>query len=70
MGDSKKGCEKRLGAIYNIIKMSNPKLSLINHIDTPPNPNSPYMLAIADSDANIHLARQATPTMDPVIMDN
>ena len=28
------------------------------------------MLAIADSGANIHLARQATPTMAPVIMDN
>ena len=28
------------------------------------------MLAIADYGANIHLARQATPTMSPVVMDN
>ena len=28
------------------------------------------MLAISDSGANIHLAKQATPTMDPVIMEN
>ena len=28
------------------------------------------MLAIADSGANIHLSRQATPTMAPVIMYN
>ena len=28
------------------------------------------MLEITDSGANIHLARQATPTMAPVIMDN
>ena len=28
------------------------------------------MLSIADSCANIHLERQATHTMDPIIMDN
>ena len=28
------------------------------------------MLAITDPGVNINLARQATPTMDPVIMDN
>ena len=28
------------------------------------------MLAMAESGANIHLARQATPTMSPVIMEN
>ena len=28
------------------------------------------MLEIADSDANIHLARQATPTVAPILMDN
>ena len=28
------------------------------------------MLAIADSGENIHLARQATPTTTPVIMEN
>ena len=50
--------------------MSNPKISLINYIDTPPNPTSTNMLAIADSGVNIHMARQATPTMALVIMDN
>ena len=70
MGSSEKGCEWRLGAIDNKIKTSNPKISLINHIDTPPNSTSTNMLAIADSGANIHLARQATSTMDPSIMDN
>ena len=28
------------------------------------------MLAIADSSVNIHPARQATPKMDPVVMEN
>ena len=28
------------------------------------------MLEISDSGENIHLARQSTPTMAPVIMDN
>ena len=28
------------------------------------------MLAISDSGANIHLEKQATPTMAPVIMEN
>ena len=28
------------------------------------------MLAVADYGANIHIARQSTPTMAPVIMDN
>ena len=28
------------------------------------------MLAIAESGANIHLAKQATPTMAPIIMEN
>ena len=70
MGGSKRGFELRLGAIYNKVKISNPKISLKNHINTPPNPTSTNMLAITDSGANIHLTRQATPTMDPVIMDN
>ena len=35
----------------------------------PPNPTSTNMLAISDSGANIHLARQATHTMASVIMD-
>ena len=70
MGGSEKGFEWRLGAIDNKIKISNPKISLINHIDTPPNSTSTNMLAIADSGATIHLERQSTPTMAPVIMDN
>ena len=70
MGGSEKGCEFQLGAIVNKIKVSNPKNSLLNHIDTPPNPNSTNMLAIADSVENTHLARQATPKMAPVIIDN
>ena len=53
----------------NRIKISNPKIILINHINTPPNPTSTTMLTIADSGENIHLARQATPTMAPVIID-
>ena len=52
----------------NKIKISTPKISLINCIDTTPNPPSNNMLAITDSGANIHLEKQATTTMDPVIM--
>ena len=70
MDGSEKGCEWRLGAIDNKIKISNPEISLINLINTPPNPTSTNMIKIADSGANIHLAKQATPTMAPVIMDN
>ena len=46
MGGSEKGCERRLGAIDNKIKISNPKISLTNHIDNPPNPTSTNMLEI------------------------
>ena len=70
MGGSEKVCEWGLGAVENKIKIINPKVSLIYNIDTPPNPTSTNMLANADSCANIHLTRQATPTMAPVIMDN
>ena len=70
MGGSERGCELRLGAIDNKIKMSNPKTSLTNHINNPHNPTSKNMLEIADSGANIHLARQSIPTMAPVIMNN
>ena len=45
-------------------------MSLLNYIDTPTNPTSTNMLAISDSGANIHLARQATPKMAPVMMEN
>ena len=70
MGGSEKVFEWRLGAIGNKIEISNPKISLINYIDTPPNPTNTNMLEIEDSGVNIHIARQATPTMAPVIMEN
>ena len=69
MGGNEKVCEWRIGEIVNKIENSNPKISLINYIDTPPNPTSNNMLEIADSDANIHLSKQATPTMAPVMME-
>ena len=53
----------------NKIEISNPKTTLTNCIDTPPN-TSNNMLAIADSGANIHLEKQATTTMAPIIMSN
>ena len=67
MGDIEKGCELQLGAIVNKIEISNLKISLINYFDTPPNPPSTNMLEISESGVNIHLARQATPAMSPVI---
>ena len=68
MGGSEKGCEWWLGAIVNKFEISNPKISLVNYIDTKPNPISTNMLAIVYSGANINLARQATPKVVPVIM--
>ena len=70
MGGSEKGCERQLGATVNKNEISNPKNSLVNYIDTPPSPNSTNMLAIIYSGANIHLGRQATPTMVPIITEN
>ena len=70
MGGSERGSALRLGAIDDKIKISNPKISLTNHIDTPPHPNSTNMLEIADSSTNIHLSIQATPIMAHLIMDN
>ena len=70
MVGSEKGCELRLGTIVNKIEISNPKIILINYIDTPPNPTITNMLEITDSDANIHLERKATPTMALVMMEN
>ena len=70
MGGIEKGCEWRLEAIVNKIEISNPKISLINYTDNPPKTTSTNMLEIAESGANIHLSRQATPTTDPVIMEN
>ena len=54
----------------NKIEISNPNISLINYINNPPNTPSNNMLTIADSGANIHLAKQTTNTMDSVIMSN
>ena len=54
----------------NKIEISNPKISLIHCIDTPPNPTSKNMLAIEDSGANIRPAKQDTTTMTPVIVSN
>ena len=70
MGGSEKGCEWHLGAIVNKVEICNPKISLINYINTPPNPTSTSMLSNSDSGANIHLSRQATPTMAPINMEN
>ena len=69
IGGSEKGREWRLGVIFNKIEIINPKISLINFIDTPPNPNSNNIISIADSGANIHLEKQATPPMDPEFME-
>ena len=70
MEGSAKGCERRLGALVNKIETINPKISLKNYIDTPPNPTSNNMVAIAYSGVNIHLSKKSTPTMAPIIMEN
>ena len=67
---SEKGCEWWLGAIFNKVEIINPKISLLNYIDTSPNPTSNKILAIVDSGVNIHLSKQATPTMAPAIIEN
>ena len=56
--------------MVNKIEISNPKISLIYYIYNPPNTTSKNMLAINDSGANINRAKQATPTMAPLIMKN
>ena len=68
MGGSENGCEWRLMAIVNKFEINKPKISLINYIDTPPNPTIPNMLSISESGVNKHLARQSTPTTTPVIV--
>ena len=70
LGGIKKGCEWRLGVIINKVKISNPKISLINCIRTPPIFPSENMLSISDSGVNIYLAKQATTKMAPVIISN
>ena len=54
----------------NKILIIKPTISLINFIDNPTNTHSNNMIAIVDSGANIHLAKQSTTTMPPVIMSN
>ena len=54
----------------NKIEISNPKISQIHCIDTPPNPTSNNMLAIVDLGANINLSKQSTTTIYPVILSN
>ena len=54
----------------NKIEISNPKISLINCIGTPPNFTSKNTLAVADSGANIYLAKQSTTTIYPIIISN
>ena len=56
--------------MVNKIEISNPKISLIDYIDNPPNTTSNNMLEISDSGENIYQARQATHTMAPVMMEN
>ena len=67
MGIRETGCELWLWEIIIKIRISNPKTSLINCIGTPPNSPGKNVLEIADSGANIHLSKQATATMAPVI---
>ena len=50
--------------------MSDPQISLINYIYIPPNTTSNNMLEIADSGANIHPEKYATPTIPPAMMEN
>ena len=54
----------------NKIEISHPKISFKNCIDTPPITTIKNMLKIAYSGANIHLTKQATTSMAPVIMSN
>ena len=56
--------------MINKVKISNPKISLMNFIGTPPTYPGNNTLAIADPGANINLAKQATTTMAPVITSN
>ena len=70
MAGSEKVGKLQLGEIVNQIEISNPKISLINYIDTPTNTTRTNMLSIIDSGVNIHLERQANPTTAPLIMEN
>ena len=56
--------------MMNKIETISPKIVLINCIGSPQNYPSNNMLEISYSGANIHLAKQATTTMAPVIIPN
>ena len=70
MSGNRKGYILRLEVIINNIEISNPKISLTNCIGNPPNYPSNNTLAVVDSGVNIHLAKQSTTTMAPVIIPN
>ena len=67
---SEKGVQMAVMGDNNKIEISTPKLSLIDNIWTPCNSPSKQTLEIADSGVNIHLSKQATTAMSPVIMSN
>ena len=48
LGEIEKGCKWRIGVTMNKIETSNPKISLIYFIDTPPNTASNNIPEIAD----------------------
>ena len=56
--------------IINKIEISNPEISLIKCVVTPRNSPSKNKLEIADPVENIHLPKQATEKMTPVIISN
>ena len=66
----KKMCGWQLGAIINKIGISNPIISLINFIGTPPTYHNKNTLAISDSGINIYQEIRATTKVAPVIISN
>ena len=56
--------------IMHKIKISNPKISLINCMGNQPNYPIKNTLEISDSGTNIHISKQATSTMAPYIIKN
>ena len=52
------------------IKITTPKISLIDNIGPPPNSSGNYTQTVSDLGVNIHIENEAVPTMDPVIISN
>ena len=52
----------------NKIKISTPRISLINNIGNPSNYPKKYTLEMAESGVNIHISNEATPRMALVII--